>query len=203
MYTVCPKMGLHWSTWLQRHIAASDSQSSFCPCQSCQVQMRGNGLKELRKMCQHQAITPSRHQLLPTQQETSQPVDVLGFGDRFFDGELARQRREVAVPHLDLNRVRRQESLAILASNLFARITRNRFVAVLGFIAIACAAVEACTIFVLTDPNRALPSSSGRRTVGCWSRRPARVEGSAMDTERSTRCCRELPRSAWPTAPTY
>lgn len=41
-------------------------------------------------------------------------------------------------------------------ANPIARITRNRLAPVPALIAIASAVVEACTIFVLTDTNRAL-----------------------------------------------
>ena len=48
------------------------------------------------------------YQLLPAEQETPQAIDVPRFRDRLLDGELARQGREVPIPHLHLNRVRSQ-----------------------------------------------------------------------------------------------
>ncbi len=49
-----------------------------------------------------------RHELLPAQEETAQPVNLAGLGQRVFHGDLARERREVAVAHLHLDRVRPQ-----------------------------------------------------------------------------------------------
>src|SRR5438552_17944460 len=51
-----------------------------------------------------------RNKLFLPQQKTSEPIDVLSFGDRFFDGDLPRERGEIAVADFDLNRFRRDSA---------------------------------------------------------------------------------------------
>jgi hypothetical protein len=53
----------------------------------------------------------TRNQLVPTQQKTSQPVNVSRLCDRFLDRNLPRQRGEITVAHLHLDGVGTQSSV--------------------------------------------------------------------------------------------
>ena len=41
---------------------------------------------------------------MPAQKKTAQPINVLGFVQRIFDGDLSRQGREIAITNLHLDR---------------------------------------------------------------------------------------------------
>jgi hypothetical protein len=53
----------------------------------------------------------ARHQVLAGQEETAHSVDVAGFGQRVFEGDLAGEGRKVAIAHLNLNGVRAQTAV--------------------------------------------------------------------------------------------
>src|SRR6185503_6525696 len=70
-----------------------------------------------------------RNKLLLPQQKTSEPIDILRFGDRFFHGDLPRERGEIAVADLDLHRFRREPAALELVRNfrrLFAQAPAQR-----------------------------------------------------------------------------